>query len=232
MSERIITYLTERSAQFQRRADCPRVAWDQIGAEPWAKACLDLAERVRGMSDEAALAALFAIRDDIKAPDLLESERGALPGWYYGFDFEKTMTDLLDPIGNERVGYIALQERVHTKADGSKVIEEIYKRERHVNGVVSVLRRGRSNGTTFGWLYDETDEAWAERKRVWFSRYNSGVWVTRGGYHGHWAPEGRNFIELLGTVESYLAGGCAPPRELTRKQKFKMVGVKELAVAA
>lgn len=62
-------HLLSCSADYAERAVNPRVAWDCLGADTWAKACADIAADIENMDDGEALAHLAQLRQRALSSD-------------------------------------------------------------------------------------------------------------------------------------------------------------------
>lgn len=209
MAERIIAHLLECSAEYKRRALRPRVAWDCLGAETWAGICKQLAGRVWGMDEATALRTLIAIRDGDYSS--MQGSEGAI-GWYASMDMWTQMAEIVDPIAMEQVGYIVLREsRASGNLKGPPEQQEAYCRYLGTNLYMDGLRRGRSDGTTFGWVLDESDEAWAARKQAWFARYHPGILIRED--RERW-DSGASYTRVISSVGDFLAANCILPADV------------------
>lgn len=166
MSASFSDHLRAESARYAARHANPRVAWDCLSAETWAKHTARWAAECEGMTNEQGVAFLTSIRDGVRHP-----ETGM--GFMVGLDVWKQIGILIDPFDKNPEGFIV-------KRRPNRPFEEIYVRYIGLNADRGYLRKGKAipNKGPFAWDDHEDKSAWAARKAAWFARYDPYIPVT------------------------------------------------------
>lgn len=189
----LIARLTACAEDYEARHRVPRVAWDQLAADTWARRCRVWIEEFEGTPDERAIAVLRGIqRGDHLAPKGGKVPEGGL-GFLVGIDIHVQIDRILDPVDQAKPsGYIEINRpgmrRVEVDGEDKWVDDDrpVYRRMLGVNHCLDTLMRGpfasrlTSSPAAYGFAReDETDEAWLERRRQWLSTFHPDTPVVR-----------------------------------------------------
>jgi hypothetical protein len=163
---RVYRHLMACAAEYRERDRNPVVAWDQVAAASWAKACREFASEVVAMSDNEAMA--YIKKRFAKIVRGTFQNGRTTSGLMMQIDVSKTLDTILDPIEFSRKGWIEVG--THGGLDDGKCSTRPgYRRMLGINHCIDFC--GRQRG--------ESDADWLKRRDAWLKRYNPRVEVSR-----------------------------------------------------
>lgn len=160
-------HLLEQAKQQFARHENPIVAIDVLAAKKRGERLQALAEKLGGLDEDAALAALLVVREASRAQTYKSVDAGEQLVFAYGE--LQWFEGIVDPVERAKVGWIELSDM--TPVDEGAVGYPYYRRMLGINHVVASLKRERA----------EPDEAWLTRRKAWLSTYHPDVPVRIQG---------------------------------------------------
>jgi hypothetical protein len=206
-------HLSRCAENFRERELNPIVAWDCLGAARWATQCDELAVRVDGLDDVAALAFLKQVRHDVENAEAEQSSWGL----FSHIDTIKQLDRIIDPIARDIGGWIEVGSWGGLD-DGQISRRPGYRRMLGVNHCVSSC--GRERG--------ESETHWLARRDVWLAQYHPDVIVVRA--RAAWS-EGAQYTEIMATAGTFRSiehvhdTGLAPGMKIKTSDAFILLVV-------
>lgn len=191
MSSTVYNHIRACGQRYAQRAKNPVTAWDCIGASSWASRCETLAEEIKGLGEDEALAHLIRRRDNHAH---LTPGQKSESTWAFlvTIDLQREMDTIVDPIAKEHRGWVEVTSNGGLD-NGKMSVRPAYRRMLGVNHCVSYC--GREVG--------ETDQAWQDRRVAWLSRYHPNILVMCQETGYGWGLDGGQCTSLLGTVREF-----------------------------